>query len=37
MVFAPHFYDLHSLFTKSYGNFTVDVQGLSRVSDPICA
>lgn len=31
MVYAPHWYDLDSLFNKKYGEFTVNVQGLSRV------
>lgn len=31
MVFAPHWYDLRALFSKSFGNFSVNVQGLSRV------
>jgi len=30
MVYAPHWYDLYSLFNKSFGNLTVNVQGLSR-------
>ncbi|KDR76952.1 hypothetical protein GALMADRAFT_246095 [Galerina marginata CBS 339.88] len=30
MVFAPHWYDLNSLFAKAFGNFSVNVQGLSR-------
>lgn len=30
MVYAPHWYDLYSLFLKSFGNVTVNVQGLSR-------
>ncbi|KDQ21322.1 glycoside hydrolase family 5 protein [Botryobasidium botryosum FD-172 SS1] len=30
MVFAPHWYDLNALFKKAHGNFTVNVQGLSR-------
>ncbi|GAA95241.1 glycoside hydrolase family 5 protein [Mixia osmundae IAM 14324] len=30
LVYAPHWYDLHSLFGKAHGNFTVDVQSLSR-------
>lgn len=32
LVFSPHWYDLHSMFTKKFGNMTVNVQGLSRVS-----
>jgi len=31
MIFAPHWYDLRALFIKSFGDFTVNVQGLSRV------
>lgn len=31
MVFAPHWYDLNALFTKTFGEFSVNVQGLSRV------
>ncbi|KAH8827138.1 glycoside hydrolase family 5 protein [Flagelloscypha sp. PMI_526] len=30
MVYAPHWYDLKGLFDKAFGNFTVNVQGLSR-------
>lgn len=30
LVFAPHFYDLNVLFSKSHGLLNVDVQGLSR-------
>ncbi|KAF8802038.1 glycoside hydrolase [Phlegmacium glaucopus] len=30
MVLAPHWYDLRSLFERSLGNFTVNVQGLSK-------
>ncbi|KAF8518261.1 cytoplasmic protein [Hysterangium stoloniferum] len=30
MVYAPHWYDLNSLFQKAFGNLTVNVQGLSR-------
>ncbi|KAF7968161.1 hypothetical protein HWV62_31746 [Athelia sp. TMB] len=30
MVFAPHWYDLDGLFRKAFGDFTVNVQGLSR-------
>lgn len=29
-VYAPHWYDLHAMFNKSFGNWTVNVQGLSR-------
>lgn len=31
MVFSPHWYDLQALFYKAFGDFTVNVQGLSRV------
>jgi hypothetical protein len=31
MVYAPHWYDLYSLFNKAFGEFSVNVQGLSRV------
>jgi hypothetical protein len=32
IVYAPHWYDLHSLFNKSFdGRITHDVQGLSKV------
>ena len=30
MVFAPHWYDLHALFEKRFGNFTVNVQALAK-------
>ncbi|EKM57344.1 glycoside hydrolase family 5 protein [Phanerochaete carnosa HHB-10118-sp] len=30
MVCEPHWYDLNALFTKGFGDFSVDVQGLSR-------
>ncbi|GJE93053.1 glycoside hydrolase family 5 protein [Phanerochaete sordida] len=30
MVYAPHWYDLNALFTKGFGDFSVNVQGLSR-------
>lgn len=30
MVFSPHWYDLDALFRKQFGNFTVNVQALSR-------
>ncbi|KDQ56751.1 glycoside hydrolase family 5 protein [Jaapia argillacea MUCL 33604] len=30
MVFAPHWYDLNALFAKAFGDFTVNVQGISR-------
>lgn len=32
MVYTPHWYDLNALFNKAFGDFTVNVQGLSRVS-----
>ncbi|KIK98867.1 glycoside hydrolase family 5 protein [Paxillus rubicundulus Ve08.2h10] len=35
MVFAPHWYDLDTLFSKSFGDFTVNVQGLSRGMFPL--
>ncbi|KIJ98592.1 glycoside hydrolase family 5 protein [Laccaria amethystina LaAM-08-1] len=35
MVFAPHWYDLNALFAKAYGDFTVNVQGLSRGMFPL--
>ncbi|OSC99248.1 glycoside hydrolase family 5 protein [Trametes coccinea BRFM310] len=37
MVFAPHWYDLNTLFNKAFGNFTVNVQGLSRGMFPMKA
>ncbi|KAL0945851.1 hypothetical protein HGRIS_012134 [Hohenbuehelia grisea] len=37
MVFAPHWYDLNALFAKAFGNFTVNVQGLSRGLFPLKA
>ncbi|KAG9308311.1 glycoside hydrolase family 5 protein [Chiua virens] len=37
MVFAPHWYDLNALFTKAFGDFTVNVQGLSRGMFPLNA
>ncbi|KAL9709181.1 hypothetical protein Ac2012v2_007536 [Leucoagaricus gongylophorus] len=37
MVYAPHWYDLDSLFNKKYGEFTVNVQGLSRGMFPLKA
>ncbi|KAI9070316.1 glycoside hydrolase family 5 protein [Trametes sanguinea] len=37
MVFAPHWYDLNTLFNKAFGNFTVNVQGLSRGMFPLKA
>ena len=30
MVYAPHWYDLNTLFSGEFGDFTVNVQGLSR-------
>ncbi|KIY42944.1 glycoside hydrolase family 5 protein [Fistulina hepatica ATCC 64428] len=30
MVYAPHWYDLNALFSKAFGDFSVNVQGLSR-------
>ncbi|KAF9804686.1 hypothetical protein IEO21_09289 [Rhodonia placenta] len=30
VVYAPHWYDLNALFTKAFGDFTANVQGLSR-------
>ncbi|KAI0073547.1 glycoside hydrolase [Panus rudis PR-1116 ss-1] len=30
MVYAPHWYDLNALFNKAFGDFSVNVQGLSR-------
>ncbi|KAG2006941.1 cytoplasmic protein [Coprinopsis cinerea AmutBmut pab1-1] len=30
LVYAPHWYDLNALFSKAFGDFTVNVQGLSR-------
>ncbi|KAF9255450.1 glycoside hydrolase family 5 protein [Marasmius fiardii PR-910] len=35
MVYAPHWYDLKALFEKAYGDFTVNVQGLSRGMFPL--
>ncbi|KAG9226684.1 hypothetical protein CCMSSC00406_0006091 [Pleurotus cornucopiae] len=37
MVFAPHWYDLNALFSKAFGDFTVNVQGLSRGMFPLKA
>ncbi|KAJ3921255.1 glycoside hydrolase family 5 protein [Lentinula edodes] len=37
IVYAPHWYDLNALFTKAFGNFTVNVQGLSRGMFPLKA
>ncbi|KAK2465756.1 hypothetical protein APHAL10511_002300 [Amanita phalloides] len=37
MVYAPHWYDLNALFKKSFGDFTVNVQGLSRGMFPLQA
>ncbi|ESK91213.1 glycoside hydrolase family 5 protein [Moniliophthora roreri MCA 2997] len=35
MVYAPHWYDLRALFDKAFGDFTVNVQGLSRGMFPL--
>ncbi|KAJ7178177.1 glycoside hydrolase [Mycena filopes] len=37
MVYAPHWYDLNALFMKAFGDFTVNVQGLSRGMFPLKA
>ncbi|KAF9452093.1 glycoside hydrolase family 5 protein [Macrolepiota fuliginosa MF-IS2] len=37
MVYAPHWYCLYSLFNKSFGEFSVNVQGLSRGMFPLKA
>ncbi|KAG6330398.1 hypothetical protein ID866_8691 [Astraeus odoratus] len=37
MIFAPHWYDLYTLFSKKLGDFTVNVQGLSRGMFPLQA
>ncbi|GLB39586.1 putative glycoside hydrolase family 5 protein [Lyophyllum shimeji] len=37
MVFAPHWYGLNALFAKAFGNFTVNVQALSRGMFPFKA
>ncbi|KAI0356759.1 glycoside hydrolase [Trametes cingulata] len=37
MIYAPHWYDLNTLFMKAFGNFTVNVQGLSRGMFPLKA
>ncbi|OJT05214.1 hypothetical protein TRAPUB_4039 [Trametes pubescens] len=37
VVYAPHWYDLNTLFMKAFGNFTVNVQGLSRGMFPLKA
>ncbi|KIJ64803.1 glycoside hydrolase family 5 protein [Hydnomerulius pinastri MD-312] len=37
MVYSPHWYDLNALFTKAFGDFTVNVQGLSRGMFPLKA
>ncbi|KAI0658179.1 glycoside hydrolase [Cubamyces menziesii] len=37
MAFAPHWYCLNTLFNKAFGNFTVNVQGLSRGMFPLKA
>lgn len=34
-VFAPHWYDLNTMFTKKFGTMTVNVQGLSRGKFPL--
>ncbi|KAJ7590950.1 cytoplasmic protein [Mycena floridula] len=36
-VYAPHWYDLNALFMKAFGDFTVNVQGLSRGMFPLKA
>ncbi|KAL1410100.1 hypothetical protein Q8F55_004103 [Vanrija albida] len=36
-VFAPHWYDLHTMFNKKFGSMTVNVQGLSRGMNPLRA
>ncbi|KAI0321523.1 glycoside hydrolase family 5 protein, partial [Amylostereum chailletii] len=35
MVYAPHWYDLRVLFDKAHGEFSVNVQGLSRGMFPL--
>ncbi|KAI0260076.1 cytoplasmic protein [Gloeopeniophorella convolvens] len=37
MIFAPHWYDLRVLFDKAHGEFSVNVQGLSRGMFPLKA
>ncbi|KAJ7742575.1 glycoside hydrolase family 5 protein [Mycena metata] len=37
MVYAPHWYDLNALFLKAFGDFSVNVQGLSRGMFPLKA
>ncbi|KAF9554990.1 cytoplasmic protein [Agrocybe pediades] len=37
MVYAPHWYDLNALFAKAFGDFSVNVQGLSRGMFPLKA
>ncbi|TCD69457.1 hypothetical protein EIP91_007583 [Steccherinum ochraceum] len=37
LVYAPHWYDLKSLFEKAFGDFTVNVQGISRGMFPLKA
>ncbi|KAK7052960.1 hypothetical protein VNI00_004280 [Paramarasmius palmivorus] len=37
MVYAPHWYDLRALFEKGFGDFSVNVQGLSRGMFPLKA
>ena len=34
MVYSPHWYDLHALFNKAFGDLTYNVQGLSQVWSP---
>ncbi|EIN14712.1 glycoside hydrolase [Punctularia strigosozonata HHB-11173 SS5] len=35
LVYAPHWYDLNALFAKAFGDFTVNVQALSRGAFPL--
>ncbi|KAF9238092.1 glycoside hydrolase family 5 protein [Melanogaster broomeanus] len=35
MVFAPHWYDLDTLFSKSFGDFTVNVPELTQGKSPL--
>ncbi|KAK7442010.1 hypothetical protein VKT23_016287 [Stygiomarasmius scandens] len=37
MVYAPHWYDLRALFDKAFGEFSVNVQGISRGMFPLKA
>ncbi|TFK32388.1 glycoside hydrolase [Crucibulum laeve] len=37
MVYAPHWYDLNALFAKAFGDFSANVQGLSRGMFPLKA